>query len=617
MPGTTCPRGAFPDARAAGGDGCTIEPGAGPAFSVEGRGPAPRACTAKGGKQMDERTILCPYCRAVLEEGAEGCPHCKRSFAGHNPTGALPVGTLLAGRYTVGEMLSIDGEGILYRGVENRGSFRVTIKEYLPITLSAERGTDYQLRPKPGSEVLLKTTRMDFGDLYRCIQRITPATGLEAVLDVVEANNTVYAVLENPGGVPLDQWLDKQKNLVTPEQACAMLKPVFNGVAAMHQVGLVHRGICPENIRVLDNGRARLTGYATIGLRTAGSGLHGQLYEGYSAPEQYSAVEFEGRYTDVYSLSAVFYRMVCGQSPVPAAQRLVTDSNPSARTVNPAVPAYVSDALDLGLQLDPASRIQTVPQLARALASPEAAEEEARTLHAAGRKRAIEGLKEKRPTLSLTAILTGILVLLAVLTLLTLWNLLGQAQPPAEPAPSSSEAESASSAVTVHYVPDFVGMSYAQIQNNRQYTGIYLFYVTEAYSDSAPAGTVLTQEPAAGTAITEGEDSTIRLVISKGPEMVEMPNTIGFTQEGAIRELESRGLVPSCFMVVNDGSYASGCVVACSVEPGAMVEAGSTIVVYIAADRDVQITATPDALPQDAESQAGSSAPAEETPPEE
>ena len=252
---------------------------------------------------MDERTILCPYCRAVLEEGAEGCPHCKRSFAGRNPTGALPVGTLLAGRYTVGEMLSIDGEGILYRGVENRGSFRVTIKEYLPITLSAERGTDYQLRPKPGSEVLLKTTRMDFGDLYRCIQRITPATGLEAVLDVVEANNTVYAVLENPGGVPLDQWLDKQKTLVTPEQACAMLKPVFNGVAAMHQVGLVHRGICPENIRVLDNGRARLTGYATIGLRTAVSGLHGQLYEGYSAPGQYSAAEFDGRYPDVYSLS--------------------------------------------------------------------------------------------------------------------------------------------------------------------------------------------------------------------------------------------------------------------------------------------------------------------------
>ena len=537
----------------------------------------------------DAHKILCPYCRAELEEGAAGCPHCKRSFEGRNPAGALPVGTLLAGRYTVGEMLSLDGEGILYRGVENRGRFRVTIKEYLPITLSAERGTDYQLRPKPGSEVLLKTTRMDFGDLYRSIQRITPATGLEAVLDVVEANNTVYAVLENPGGIPLDQWLDKQKKNVTPEAACAMLQPVFNGVAAMHQVGLVHRGICPENIRVLDNGRARLTGYATIGLRTAGSGLHGQLYEGYSAPEQYSAVEFEGRYTDVYSLSAVFYRMVCGQSPVPAAQRLVTDSNLGARTVNPAVPAYVSEALDLGLQLEPARRIQTVPQLGRALSSPQAAEEEARTLHAAGRRLQ----REKKPALSLTAILTGILILLAVLTLLTLWGLLGRVGQPEEP-PASSQASSAPSAVTVNYVPDFVGMTYSQIQTNRQYAGIYLFYVTEEYSDSAPVGTVLTQEPAAGTAITEGENPTIRLVISKGPQMVEMPNTIGFTQEGAIHELESRGLVPSCFMVVNDGSYASGCVVACSVEPGTMVEAGSTIVVYIAADRDVQITTTPE-----------------------
>ena len=48
-----------------------------------------------------------------------------------------------------------------------------------------------------------------------------------------------------------------------------------------------------------------------------------------------------------------------------------------------------------------------------------------------------------------------------------------------------------------------------------------------------------------------------------------------------------------------------------------MVEAGSTIVVYIAADRDVQITATPDAPPEDAESQAASTAPAPDEEPTE
>ncbi len=541
---------------------------------------------------MDQR-IRCPYCKGELKAGATACPHCKRNFAGRNPTGCLPVGTLLADRYTVGEMLSIDGEGILYRGVENRGSFRVTIKEYLPVTLAAERGPDFKLYPKPGSEVLFKTTRMDFMDLYRVIQRITPATGLEAVLDVVEENNTVYAVMENPGGKPLGRWLEERKGPVSPNAACEMLRPVFNGVAAMHQVGLVHRGISPDNIRVLDNGRARLTGYATIGLRTAGSGLHEQLYEGYSAPEQYSAVEFEGRYTDEYSLAAVFYRMVCGQAPVPAAQRMVSDSNPRARTVNPTVPVLTSQVLDIGLRLDPAQRIQTVPQLMSALSSPETAAELTKSMEQASHQGKALPADVAQGKLSLKAILTGILILLAILTLLTLWSLLGREKqaPPSVPA---SEPESIAESETVTYVPDFVGMEYAQIQNNREYAGIYLFYVTEEYSDSTPAGTILSQDPVAGTALTDS-GVTIRLVVSKGPQMVEMPNTIGFTQDGAIRELENRGLIPSCFMVVNDGSYASGCVVSCSVEPGVMVEAGSTIIVYIAADRDVQITAEPPA----------------------
>ena len=325
-------------------------------------------------------TIICPYCLSELSERAAACPQCGGRFEGRNPVGTLPVGTVLGGRYTVGEIEQVDGEGILYRGAENHGRFRVTIKEYLPLTLAAERGTDATLRPKLGSEVLFKTTRMDFADLYRSIQRITPANGLEAVLDVFEENNTVYAVMENPGGVPLGRWLETHPGRVSPEQVCAMLQPVFDGVAAMHQVGLVHRCICPENFRVLENGRARLTGYATVGLRTAGSGLHEQLYEGYSAPEQYSTAEFEGRYTDEYSLAAVVYRMVCGQSPVPAAQRLVSDSNPRARTLEPSVPEYLSEVLWLGLKLKPAERIQTVPQLFKALTSQEYTEELTRSL---------------------------------------------------------------------------------------------------------------------------------------------------------------------------------------------------------------------------------------------
>lgn len=540
-----------------------------------------------------EATRLCPYCLQPLPGAAQSCPHCGKSFAGRNPGGTLPVGTVLAGRYTVGEMLSIDGEGILYRGAENLGRFRVTIKEYLPITLTAERTAESTLRPKTGSEVLFKTTRMDFADLYRSIQRITPANGLEAVLDVVEANNSVYAILENLGGTPLDQWLENYPGTIRPDDACTMLQPVFEGVAAMHKIGLVHRGICPENIRVMENDRCRLAGYATVGLRTAGSGLHEQLYEGYSAPEQYSTAEFEGRYTDEYSLAAVFYRMVCGQAPVPAAQRIVADSNPRAKSVNGSLPLYVSQVLQLGLRLRPMERIQTVPQLYQALSSKEYTAELTRTMKPETPVRTAQPEPERKEhLLSLKALLAGIVILLSILILLTLWSVLSQHIH--QPAASAAESEPASSEVMVpqNLVPNFIGMDYTQVQNNREYTSMYLFYVTEEYSDTAPAGQIIQQEPSADTVLKAGE--TIQLVVSKGPQMAEMPNIIGFTQDGAVKELEARGLVASCFMVVNDGSYASGCVVRTSEEPGTKVEVGTVITVYIAADPSVQSTVTPE-----------------------
>ena len=530
-----------------------------------------------------EQKRLCPFCIGELPPAATVCPHCGKILEGCNPAGCLPVGTVLAGRYTVGEMRSLDGEGVLYSGVENLGGFRVTIKEYLPVTLSAERGADCILRPKQGSEVLFKTTRMDFADLYRAIQRITPASGLEAVLDVVEANNTVYAVLEN------------RPAPVRAEDACAMLRPVFEGVAAMHKAGLVHRGICPENIRVMADGRCRLAGYATVGLRTAGSGLHEQLYEGYSAPEQYTTAEFEGCYTDEYSLAAVFYRMVCGQAPMPAAQRVVSDSNPRARTVEPAVPAYVSDVLQLGLRLKVMERIQTVPQLYQALSSKEYTAELTRTMKPETPMhpvRAEQSGQGREHLLSLKGLLAGILILLSILILLTLWGIVSSKEEQTPVSEPSSEAASSEEMKPQNLVPNFVGIDYEQIKNNREYTSMYLFRAVLEYSDTVPSGQVIRQEPEAGEVMENGE--VIQIVVSQGPEKVEMPKIIGASQDKAIEILSSRGLVASCFMVVNDGSYATGCVVSASEEEGAMVTVGTVITIYIAADPSVQITATPE-----------------------
>lgn len=526
--------------------------------------------------------ILCPQCLERIEGDVlpPQCPHCGQSLENKNPHGALPYGTQLAGRYTIGSFLYADGEGILYQAVENTGAVRVTIKEYLPVTLAADRDAQGNINPKAGSEVLYKTTRMDFYDLYKELMTIMPCTGLEAVLDVLEANNTAYAVMENPGGIPLSQYLKKVGGRVSPADARSMLQPVFEGAAAMHAAGLVHRGISPDTIRVLENGRARLSGYATLGLRTAGSALRPQLYEGYAAPEQYSSAEFEGRYTDAYALAAVFYRMITGQTPVPASQRMVADSNPRAASLDQTIPAWLSDVLVHAMALRPADRIQTVPILMSSLTSPTAAQA------IAGNEK--QHQQDQRKMVGLVA--GGILILAIVVLVAVFAVLSGMNEKPED----TSSSEASSVAAEVEYVPDFVGLTYAQIQTNGQYSGHYRFYLTEEYDDTVPAGTIIRQDPAANTPITSDDQRTITLVVSKGPETVEMPSVFGYTQDAAVQEVEKLGLVASCVMVANDGSYAAGCVVETDPAGGEAVEPGSTVTLYIAAERTVVI---PDPTP--------------------
>ena len=109
----------------------------------------------------------------------------------------------------------------------------------------------------------------------------------------------------------------------------------------------------------------------------------------------------------------------------------------------------------------------------------------------------------------------------------------------------------------------------------------------------------------AGKVIEEG--STIDLVVSRGPQMVEMPNVAGFTRDGAEQQLAQVGLNASFYPIYNDGSYVSGCVAYCSEEAGAMVEVGSVITVYIAADPSVEITTEPPAASDSGSGESASS----------
>ena len=540
---------------------------------------------------------LCPHCLEPVRSGYHGsCPNCGKSLENHNPEGALPLGTQLGGHYTVGEYQSADGDGLCSRGVDNDERRFVLIKEYFPVTLCNGRSPDGDLMPKEGREVLFKTSRMDFKDLYDDLHRITPATGLSQILDVMEENNTVYAVEETEKGMTLTHYLKLRARTLTPVEARTLLQPVMEGVALLHKAGLIHRGICPDNILLPIDGAARLTGYGTLALRTAGSELKSQLYPGYAAPEQYSAAEFSGRYTDVYALAAVTYRLVTGQVPVAAPQRKVRDSMENAHSLESGVPTYFSQVLTCAMRLDPAKRMQTVPELMSALTDPTVA----------------NAMFEKGENqVSTKKILAASMVVIFVLVVLLLWSLLkggkgSDTKPAVSGAASTGTSASSTANSDVEVYPDLVGKNYkTDIKNNTLYTH-YRIAMTEDFSSTVPEGCVIRQEPVAGTLVTE-QAPTIQLVVSKGPMLVEMPDIIGWTQNNASKKLDESGINYSMQIIENDGQYAEYCVVKCDVSKGTKFDADETVVtVYIAGARNdafaVDSSPTPSEQPNWADS---------------
>ena len=522
--------------------------------------------------------LLCPHCLQPLDGGYRGeCPHCGRSLENRNPEGALPLGTQLGGRYTVGTYLSADGDGLAYRGVLNDEKKFVLIKEYFPVTLCNGRSADGALMPKEEKEVLFKTSRMDFKDLYDDLKNLTPATGLSTILDVIEENNTVYAVEESEKGMTLSHYLHLRSRTLTPAEARTLLQPIMEGVALLHKSGLIHRGICPDNILLPIDGTARLTGYGTLALRTGGSELKSQLYPGYAAPEQYSAAEFSGRYTDVYALAAVCYRMVTGQTPVAAPQRKVRDSMESAHSLEAGVPTWFSQVLACALRLDPAKRMQTVPELMSALTDPNVA----------------NAMFERGDNQISTRKIMGVsLVVIFVLVVLLLWSLLGgsksDAQPAATPQPTPAEQSTQG-----EMVPNLLGLRYAtDIKGNTAYDG-YRIVMTEQNSDTVEQGIVISQDPSAGSEKLM-EDQILQIVVSSGPNLVEMPDIVTGNPiwSQAKKQLDALGIVYSQPLIEdNDGTVAEGCVVKTSVVAGTKIQKGTAVTVWIAGPRDDTLVA--------------------------
>ena len=125
-------------------------------------------------------------------------------------------------------------------------------------------------------------------------------------------------------------------------------------------------------------------------------------------------------------------------------------------------------------------------------------------------------------------------------------------------------------------VPNVVGLTQAAAEAAITSSGLTVGTVTTANSTTVPAGTVISQSPAAGTNVAPA--TAVTLVVSSG---VEVPNVVGLTQAAAQTEITSASLTVGTVTSANSSSVAVGKVISQNPAAGAKVEAGSAVALVV------------------------------------
>jgi serine/threonine-protein kinase len=196
------------------------------------------------------------------------------------------------------------------------------------------------------------------------------------VLDSGEAAGQLWFTMPFVEGESLRDRLNRERQLPVDE-ALRIATEAARALDYAHQHGVIHRDTKPENILLTKDGSTLV---ADFGIARALSGDDGLTQTGlaigtpaYMSPEQAVGDKGVDARTDIYSLASVLYEMLAGETPFtgPTAQAIaakrMTDPPPSVRTVRPAVPESVDQAIQQALAPVPADRFSGAAQFAQAL----------------------------------------------------------------------------------------------------------------------------------------------------------------------------------------------------------------------------------------------------------
>lgn len=143
------------------------------------------------------------------------------------------------------------------------------------------------------------------------------------------------------------------------------MKPVLESLVEIHEAGLIHRDISPDNVMVDKKGRIKLIDFGSVrNQSTVDEKTYTvTLKHGFAPPEQYYAKGKQGPWTDVYSICATMYRMLTGKNPPNSIERMAKDEYVSPAYCGVNISPKLDYVLRKGLCLNYEERYHNIKQL--------------------------------------------------------------------------------------------------------------------------------------------------------------------------------------------------------------------------------------------------------------
>ena len=345
-------------------------------------------------------------------------------------------------------------------------------------------------------------------------------------------DSTYYIVMEYVMGRDLKDII-VQGGPLLPERAVEIAMAICLALDVAGAHGIVHRDIKPQNIIVTNDGQIKVMDFGIA--RTAGGSAMTQTGTIMGTAQYISPEQAQGRVadprSDLYSLGVVLYEMLTGrvpfdgENPVAIAYKHVREDPLAPSMINPDISPELEAVVMKALAKNPENRYQTAMEMRSDLerclegspvyATPVLPPDDV----ARGQTQAFAaGAPPRRSrvgwlwALVIAILLTGIAV--------GVWAIVNN-----------------SGGVKV---PDVVGQKRTEAEANLSSLGLKMKVSKEVVDATKAKDTVVSQDPSSGSKLAKG--GTVEVVVSKGPELVTVPNVVGMNTADAQAALAAVGL---------------------------------------------------------------------------